>query len=60
MGSIGCMIFLLSFVGHALGQETVDKDLTETTRLMNKLELLTNTVVELNMQLKQVSYYFTH
>ena len=47
-------------MGHALGQQTVDKDLTETARLMNKLELLTNTVVELNMQLKQVWYYFTH
>ena len=39
---------------YTFGQPTVDEDLTDVERLTNKLELLTDTVVDLNMQLKQV------
>ena len=52
MGFIVILIF--SLMGHGLGQTTVNEYLTETEQLTNKLELFTDTVVNLNAHLKQV------
>ena len=47
-------LLLLSVVGFAVTQPTVDEDLPDVERLTNKLELLTETVIDLKMELKQV------
>ena len=46
--------YVLFCFGYALCQQTIDEDLTDVEQLTNNLELLTENVIDLNMQLKQV------
>ena len=58
MKSFAFYVIVFSLMHPALGQPTADEGLTDVETLTNKLELLTDVMMDLNKQLKQVWYCY--